>query len=246
MGLLLRIATSSYISKSRFTTGRIWKAICPVKFSSSARTMPSPKPPTLLISRRTLQNYPRVDITERWHTKDRVPSQFQLIYHARWFWYVAVAQTIGLFSFIGVVISFAVDSDSSQRIPKVDVRKLSEDFKPVENEEIAYLTGFVLFCTCLFMVVHKLPLRVYHYPATREYLFVKNGWLPFTSYSFRCKLEDIRYDKDRFSFLWKDCSYSISNGKYNVVLFDQHFRLPSDVNILKGICANNDDKDDIY
>lgn len=118
--------------------------------------------------------------------------------------------------------------------------KIVESIIPTQNstvdnnlELLIFSSTFVIINIFLCYFVSKFPIRIYFNENTKTYMGFMLGFLPKTKKSINFKVGDI-ISKEKSGILpWKQFEYRIKNGQ-NIILLEQYFRRPQDMNIMLG------------
>lgn len=160
--------------------------------------------------------------------KDRIPSEFNLIYKSPIDKYVILGQRISSVGMIGLL------GVGASELHKLSLPQIEFPVSHLLNNMEFTIMYFALAGSVLSVMafISKFPLRLYHNPLNDEYIaiFVNLLGLPSKMCFDRGQVEKL---KPSGQLPWKNDKFSIQSK--TVILLENHFRLPEDYNSLLNI-----------
>ncbi|XP_058460868.1 uncharacterized protein LOC131436261 isoform X2 [Malaya genurostris] len=165
---------------------------------------------------------------ERYRNKDKVPIDYRIIYRAPMEYYLSACSFITSFSFVafGGITAYAYSHDyHTMPVPfNIEYGPLTAN----EQDLLLFLGFFLLANVAIRIIVNRYPLRIYR--NNGNYLAIFEGTLPFTRKSMKFIKGDVSQVPEGGILPWQDARYTIN--KKQVLLFDNHFRTPSELNAM--------------
>lgn len=165
---------------------------------------------------------------------DGIPQNYLLIYKLGFDRYLVGCQ-IGLcLSIAFLAVYVIINSDIEEYTSSF--ANMRTPVRRTENEQYIYFAGFVIFLTSLNLLLQRLPVRIYRRPKTGEYTLVTYGMIPRSKKYMHCKPGQVVKLEESGILPWRDCRYNIIIGvkESRVILLDNYFRRPADLNIMLG------------
>lgn len=161
--------------------------------------------------------------------KDNIPEQYDLIYRNGMDNYLLVAHIFTTTTAALVCISTLIESGSET----MKFEKWATKPKTTDSDMIIMVSAFIFFWVALQAIVAKMPIRIYNYPKLNKYILIFHGNIPLLKSTIHCNVSDFSKVRPRGILPWKDFTYEIENNR-NVILIENYFRRPADLNIILG------------
>lgn len=186
-------------------------------------------------------NFSRKSGTNYYRIKDNVSDQYELIYRNGMHRYFLFAQIISSVSVIGVSVMYMWESEV--KAPKFENWKMVP--KTFESDTYLILSAFILLNTVLQLALFKCPIRIYNNPNNDKYIMIFYKYIPFRTSRLSCKVRDITKLEETGILPWKNSSYQIQDSR-TIIMLDNFFRKPADLNIMLGYQKHTVDNDKDY
>lgn len=171
---------------------------------------------------------------EIFRIKDSIPKDYQLVYRCTMSSYLYTAQYISVLGLAGAIVIFTTTYSSKM---EYQFDKKTVDYFELTNEEyqsVIFMVSFVFLTLAACVLINKFPIRIYFNDATNTYLGFTYGKLPNTKTILNFKAGELVEQPNRFKFLpWDQHKFKTKDGKV-IILLEQYFRRPQDLNIMLG------------
>lgn len=173
--------------------------------------------------------------------KDNVPEAFQLIYRNTMSNYLLAAQIVSTVG-AGFVCLGLITSSEKQ---SVELRKgeWHQKANEISHEMYIFLTAFLGVCVLMQLLISRMPLRVYNHPKQDEYIMILYAALPTTTKRITCRVAELTRQEPSAIIPWNESTYEVKN-KGKVILLENFFRTPADLNIMLGYQKQPKDDDE--
>lgn len=174
--------------------------------------------------------------------KDNVPEAFQLIYRNRMSNYLLAAQIISTVG-AGIICLALITSNEIQNV-ELKKGQWQKKADQVSKEVYVFLTVFLGVCVLLQLHISRMPLRVYNHPKQDEYIMIFYAALPTITKRITYRATEVSKQPSSAIIPWKDSTYKVKN-KGRIILLENFFRTPADLNIMLGYQKQPKDGDEI-
>lgn len=172
--------------------------------------------------------------------QDNIPEHYQLIYRNTMYRYLYFAQILTTTTVVIVVLTLFMDGEIGTQINFENWKMKPKSF---DSDALVFLSAFLVINTLLQVMINKMPIRIYNYPKRNHYIMVFYGNLPFTKARLSCKVNEIMKLEETGILPWKDSRYEIAE-KRSIILMENFFRRPADLNIMLGYQPQDADDED--
>ncbi|KAB0796814.1 hypothetical protein PPYR_10875 [Photinus pyralis] len=166
--------------------------------------------------------------------RDKIPSYFDVIYKNGMSKYLLLTRICTF----GIVLCLCAGALYINLFAPATTTKViewgNEQRKPQEEHLYVLLSGLLVICVVLHILVNTMPIRIYNFAEKGQYVFIFYGLLPTSRRAVFCKLNEVRKVESSSPLLpWRDHKFVIDK-KCKVIMLEEYFRLPADYNILLG------------
>jgi hypothetical protein len=164
---------------------------------------------------------------------DDIPDSFELIYRNTMSKYIVGAQVVSMVCGGLVLLTFVFKGDFETM--QEHRAKWSGDARRSDDDVFYYVAFFMAILLVVQLMVSQTPVRIYKVPRTSKYIAINYGNF-FGKGRLTFKRGEIYQMEERGVLPWRNSRYIIDsqNNRRTVILMENHFRRPADLNIMLG------------